>query len=151
MNDHATADRPGTLVLHAATAADVMMPNPVSLRADATVAEAIALLTDRGFNAAPVIDEAGHPIGVLSHTDLLAHERERSPGTGGSGEPDPTRVYDLMTPAVFSVSPDTSAAQVVDEMLAHRVHRLFVVDSTGVLVGVVAALDVLRRLRPSEL
>jgi predicted transcriptional regulator len=31
-------------------------------------------------------------------------------------------------------------------MLALRVHRLFVVDRAGVLVGVISALDVLRRL-----
>ena len=40
------------------------------------------------------------------------------------------------------------AAKVVEEMLALKVHRLFVVDEPGVLVGVVSALDVLRNLRP---
>src|SRR5438132_13949757 len=57
---------PGVLRLHAATAADLMMPDPVSIRADASLKEAIALLIDRGFSGAPVIDEAGRPIGVLS-------------------------------------------------------------------------------------
>jgi predicted transcriptional regulator len=33
-------------------------------------------------------------------------------------------------------------------MLNWKVHRLFVVDRDGVLVGVISALDVLRRLRP---
>src|SRR5262249_28902177 len=50
------------LCLWAETAADLMMTSPVSLRADATLGEAVALLTDRGFSAAPVIDEAGRPI-----------------------------------------------------------------------------------------
>ena len=36
----------------------------------------------------------------------------------------------------------------VDDMVALKVHRLFVVDRRGVLVGVISALDVLRRLRP---
>jgi CBS domain-containing protein len=48
---------------------------------------------------------------------------------------------------VFSVAPDTPAAKVVSEMLALRVHRLFVVDGDGVLVGVISALDVMKRLR----
>jgi CBS domain-containing protein len=61
---------------------------------------------------------------------------------------DRTTVRDLMTPAVFAVAPDSSAAEVVHEMLGLRVHRLFVVDDTGVLVGVISALDVLRRLEP---
>jgi CBS domain-containing protein len=52
-----------------------------------------------------------------------------------------------MTPAIFSVAPDTAASRVVEEMLALKVHRLFVVDSDGTLVGVITALDVLRHLR----
>src|SRR5262249_52433898 len=61
---------------------------------------------------------------------------------------DRTTVRDLMTPAVFAVAPESSAAEVVREMLALKVHRLFVVDACGVLVGVISALDVLRRLNP---
>jgi predicted transcriptional regulator len=33
-------------------------------------------------------------------------------------------------------------------MLGLKVHRLFVVDAAGVLVGVISALDVLRHLQP---
>lgn len=139
-----TSDRPVPSEFRGTTAADLMSPSLVSLRADATVAEATALLVDRGINAAPVIDEAGHPIGVLSHTDLLAHDRERF----GRMEQDSARVHDLMTPAVFAVSPGTPAVQVIDDMLDHGVHRLFVLDDSGILVGVVTALDILRHLRP---
>ena len=154
------------LVLEARTAADLMSPNPVSLRSAATVQEAVALLTDRGFSAAPVIDAAGRPLGVLSRTDLLVHEREQthhatmswdadleSPMTpvhqGFSVEVvDPTRVLDIMTPVVFTVGLHAPAREAVEQMLALKVHQLFVVDREGALVGVISALDVLRRLRP---
>jgi len=158
------------LTLRAETAADLMVPNPVSVREDATVREALTLLLDRGYSAAPVIDDAGRPVGVLSRSDLLIHDREtvsylvpmpayyhHSELTLDSGEELPggfqvqdverTRVGDLMTPAVFSVAPGASAAKVVEEMLALNVHRLFVVDAAGVLVGVISAIDVLRHLR----
>jgi CBS-domain-containing membrane protein len=59
---------------------------------------------------------------------------------------DRTVVRDIMTPVVFSVAPDCPVQRVVRDMLALRVHRLFVVDSSGVLVGVVSAMDVLRHL-----
>ena len=59
---------------------------------------------------------------------------------------DKALVGDLMTPTVFTVRLDAPSAQVVEDMLALRVHRLFVVDDGGVLVGVVTATDVLRRL-----
>ena len=55
---------------------------------------------------------------------------------------------DLMTPAVFSVTPDAAATEVIEHMLALNVHRLFVVDRAGVLVGVISVLDILRHLRP---
>ncbi len=139
-----TTNRPAPpLMLAADTAADLMTPNPVSVRAAATVAEALTLLTERSFSAAPVIDEAGRPVGVLSRTDLLIHRREQTaPG-------DETPVRAVMTPAVFSVAPDTPAGQVLRHLLGMKVHRLFVVDPDGVLVGVLTAVDVLRHLRPA--
>jgi CBS domain-containing protein len=156
------------MVLKAETAAELMTPNPISLRADATVREAVTLLTDKGFSAAPVIDHAGRPIGVLSRTDILVHDREKveyaipvpdyyertdvvTPAgevlTGFEVESvDKTTVRDMMTPVIFSVTPETPAAKVVADMIALKVHRLFVVDADGALVGVVSALDVLRFL-----
>jgi CBS domain-containing protein len=154
------------LTLTAVTAADLMSPNLVSLRADAGVREAIALFTDRGFGAAPVIDNAGRPIGVLSRTDVLLHEREQPmrpsaldaadwnvflPGAERDGFGleivDPTPVRDMMTPMVFTVGLDTPVEQVVEQMLALQVHHLFVVDDQQTLVGVISPLDVVRNLR----
>ncbi len=51
-----------------------------------------------------------------------------------------------MTPAVFSVTPQTPADKVVEQLVQLNVHQLYVVDEDQVLVGVVTALDVLRRL-----
>ncbi|HUR53310.1 MAG TPA: CBS domain-containing protein [Gemmataceae bacterium] len=93
------------LVLRAATAADLMTPGPVSLAASATAGEATHYLTSRGFGAAVVIDDAGHPVGVVTKTDLLVHARERARGL----EPDDTPVEDVMTPAGFAVREDAPA------------------------------------------
>jgi CBS domain-containing protein len=134
------------LVLRARTAAEMMRPSPISIRGDATVAEALKLFTDKGISAAPVIDDAGRPVGVLSHSDLMVHERSLAGRTPDRG--DQTIVYDLMTPTVFSVSPQTTAAEVVAMLLQLKVHHLFVVDAAGTLIGVISAVDVLRRLRP---
>ncbi len=143
MTSTATTSTGPRLTLWAETAADLMTTNPVSIRENATVQQAVALLTDKGYHAAPVIDEAGRPVGVLSVSDLLAHDREKQ--ANGDGVP---LSRDLMTPAVFAVAPDASAGKVVADMLALNVHRLFVVDGTGTLIGVITALDVLRHLRP---
>src|SRR5262245_56125397 len=57
-------------------AADLMTPNPLSLRDDLTLKEAIAFLVDRSISGAAVIDEAGRPVGVLTQSDVLMHDRE---------------------------------------------------------------------------
>ena len=150
------------LVLRANTAGDLMALNPVSVRRQATVREAIVLMANRGINAAPVIDDNGRPIGVISISDILIHDHEYSrflqvgyETAAGSElarsvvaaeEDDTTTVEELMTPAVFTVSPETPAAHVVRELLALKVHHLFVADHEGTLVGVISASDILRQL-----
>ena len=138
--------RTSHLVLDAVRAADLMTPSPMSIRAEATVPEAIATLTEKGFSAAPVIDESGRPIGVLSRADILIHERERLRSAVVPAI-DNTIVHDIMTPAVFSVTPETPVEQVVEQMLTLNVHQLYVVDRDQFLTGVISAHDVLRRLR----
>lgn len=130
------------LTLKAATAGEIMTPGPTSLHASATVDEATRFLTEKAFGAAVVIDEAGHPIGVVTKTDVLVHARQRKPGL----EPDDTPVTEFMTPAVFSVRPDTPARSVVEQLLALNVHHLFVADPAGVIVGVISPVDVLKKL-----
>lgn len=143
-------------------AGDVMTPNPQSIRGDASVEEAIAFLVDSGYSAAPVIDEAGRAIGVISRTDVVVYDRARVllPRSKASyfetpthaaptAEPSPAvRVADLMNPEVFTVARDTPLSEVADRMVALNVHRLFVVDEDRSLVGVISALDLLACLRP---
>src|SRR5262249_7835647 len=129
MNTASTQSAPARLTLHAETAADLMTPNPVSIRQDAPFHAAARTLVERGISGSAVTDEAGRPVGVISQTDLVTHEREsagpppRYPEyytraeletVGGVWQPrgcfiegaDRTTVADVMTPAVFSVPPD---------------------------------------------
>jgi len=133
------------LTLSAETASELMTRSPVSLREGATLAEAIACLTDRGIGGAPVIDEAGRPVGVLTESDLVVHKREGLAGMKPADE-ERTLVRDIMTPAVFTVRTDARAAAVIEHMRSLNVHRIFVVDEAGILVGVITSLDILRRL-----
>jgi len=139
--------------LQATTAVELMTPNPVSVRAEATLREVESLLVGKGIGAAPVIDEAGRPVGVLSQSDLIVRDGVREScrpwaiDENPIGSPDdPPRARDLMTSTVFAVGPQTGAAEVIASLLALKVHRLFVVDDQGVLIGVISTMDVLRNL-----
>ncbi len=154
------------------TAEELMTPVVISLREYATVHEALVLFTEKGFSAAPVIDDSGRPVGVLSQSDIIVHDRNkvnyvpevpeffsRSQLRTPEGEPlsgfqveetDQYRVSDIMTPAVFSVRTDASCAEVVEQLLELDVHRLFVVDHDDTLVGVISVMDILRHLHPTH-
>ncbi len=156
------------LTLKAATAADVMTTQVVSIAEDAPIREAIATFVDRGFSGAPIVNEAGRAVGVLSLSDIVVHDRNtvvrarpmpeyyaRSDLRAAAGEDlpgfqveavDRTLVRDVMTPAVISAHPDAPIRKVIEEMLLLHVHRMFVIDREGVLVGVVSMSDILRAL-----
>jgi CBS-domain-containing membrane protein len=51
---------------------------------------------------------------------------------------------------VYSVLPNAPVTEVVNQLVGLKVHRLFVVDENGVLVGVISMMDVLRQLRPEN-
>ena len=160
------------LRLHARIASDVMTGNPVSVRDELTVHEAVVFLTERRISAAPVINEAGRPVGVVSEADILRHDREHAEHlywlpqkevdrelTLQTGEhldgrsfevevPDITRVRDIMNPVIYAVRMTTPIFEVVHQLVKRRIHRLFVVDDDESLVGVITTLDVLSRLKP---
>lgn len=172
MNDVKSVPDVAPLRLHALFADDVMSRNPVSIGEGHTVHEAVIFLTERRISAAPVINEAGRPVGVISEADILRHNREHAEHlywlpqkdvdreltlptgehlSGGSFEvevPDVTLVKDIMNPIVYAVRHTTPIFEVVHQLVKRRIHRLFVVDDGGSLVGVITTLDLLSRLRP---
>jgi CBS domain-containing protein len=156
------------LSLDAEVASDLMVPHVVSVQATATLQEAASLLTEKNVSAVPVLDGQGEPRGVLSRTDLVAYDSATYaylwPGPGSKDLkplrqelPDDIsteklrikRVRDIMTPVLFSVAPDTPASTVIDALLSLAVHRLFVTDPDGAIIGVISAIDILRKLRSS--
>ena len=146
-------------------AQDLMTQDPKSIDEDATIRESAAALTDARISALPVTNKNGELVGVLSRADIVRHEGQRGdfevptsdlkPGEADAAEAQRgshaestrrTPVKKIMTPSVYVVRPEANLASVVDQMLKRRVHRLYVIDSKGGLIGVVSALDLLRSL-----
>ena len=145
-------NNPPRLTLHAATAGDLMTTNPISIRQQASFQEALKFFVDRNVAAAPVINEAGRIIGVLSVTDLLVHVRE-SDCSDGAGVlatlMGPKTAGEMMTPTIVAVAKATPAEAVIRDMLQTHVHHVFVADEDTV-VGVISTKDILRHLNSSS-
>jgi CBS domain-containing protein len=159
--------RRSRLTLTLETAKELMTPEPITVRAGATIKEAIALMVDCGVSSLPVVDDNSSPVGVLSQTDIVIHDRNKQAQavpeyytttnllSGGTrllarfslDNQNNARVHEIMTPTVFAVRPDDPVTRVVTDMVAFKIHRLFVIDEKETLLGVISAFDVLRKLR----
>jgi CBS domain-containing protein len=141
---------------------EIMTRNVFCVGPELGVDAVAALFLQRGISGAPVVDDDGRPIGVISKTDLLRGHQDRTyPAEGAvvsTGDDDgillePSRspegpgsltARDIMMPVVFCLPANESIARAAALMAFERVHRLPVIGVTGEIVGVISSLDVLR-------
>jgi predicted transcriptional regulator len=117
---------------------DVMTRDVFTLGASTPAETAAWELSVRGFTGAPVRDERGRLVGVLSRSDLTDPERIQ----GGLASKE---VQDVMTPALFSLEPSEPISRAIRLMVREGIRRILVMEK-GVLVGIVTSSDVLRYL-----
>jgi CBS domain-containing protein len=113
----------------------IMSLNVQCVTEDVSLSALASCLLDGGYSGAPVIDEEGKPVGVVSKTDLLRH------GVTPKG-----RVKDIMTPMSFTLHEDQSVSKASALMAYEGIHRLPVVDAAGKVVGLLSSLDILHWL-----
>ncbi len=70
----------------------VMTPNPVSLPASATVADAIRTMSQGGYRRVPVVDELGRPLGVIKVAHIVHYLVDFFPQTVYNLPPNPDAV-----------------------------------------------------------
>ncbi len=109
----------------------------VSLSPDASVGEAVALLAGRRIGAVPVLGPDGAVLGMLSERDVLYGLARAGAALLG------TRVADVMTAPVVTVTSDTPLLSALALMTKRRIRHLPVVDD-GTLVGLVSIGDLVK-------
>lgn len=119
---------------------DVMTRDVFTIPHSLGLAQAAWTLARRGIGGAPVCDDDGQIVGVISKGDLV------DLAASGRDDPDATTVADVMTPAIVSVEEDDSLVDAIQLMVGHGIHRVVVLDDAGHAAGIVTALDVLRSL-----
>jgi CBS domain-containing protein len=131
-------------------ARDVMTPNPMTIRSQATVAEAWDLMGEMEIRHVPVVDD-GTLVGMLSDRDLGRFDVTRllvAEGADALRQELATPVAKVMSLDVIAVEPETEVSDIVDVLVEHKVGALPVVHpDTRELVGIISYVDVLRALQ----
>jgi CBS-domain-containing membrane protein len=142
--------------------ADVLARQVTTVSIHDTMPQAAAALCRRQISGAPVVDETGRCVGILSAADFVRREAARGDDTscigtrsGGTAvgeaslnlpELDADTVRDHMASGVQSVSADATLMQAARVMCAAHVHRLPVLDAGGAPVGMMTSLDIVAAL-----
>jgi predicted transcriptional regulator len=145
------------------TAQDIMTHEVVTVNENATVRELAALLLSRSISGAPVVDDAGKVIGVVTESDLIFQnkkvhlpaafaildafvflerpekmEQEFKKMAG-------SRVGDICSRKLVAVTPETELEELATLMAEKKIHTLPVM-AAGSLVGVIGKSDIIRTI-----
>jgi len=127
---------------------DVMSPANVCLHREATVAEAVQALVGAAVQGAPVLDELGELVGVVSTTDLLvAMAPSFRPGkpldVHALHDLKRQHIHDLVERSPVTCDETLGVADACQLMVRERVHRIVVIRANAP-VGLVSAIDLVR-------
>lgn len=142
-------------------AKDVMTPHVVSVKPDSTVSDVAALLLKHGISAVPVVDDGDRLAGIVSEGDLIRRaeigtaDRKRSwwlrlftdnaTLAAEYVKTHATKVRDVMTKKVISVSEETSLLDIAALFEKHRIKRVPVVRGDR-LLGIVSRANLIQGL-----
>ncbi|MEW2551365.1 CBS domain-containing protein [Streptomyces zhihengii] len=124
-----------------------MSRTPLTASPGTTFKELAALLLGENLSAVPVVDTAGHLVGIVSEADLVHHVSALSPAGGRASSPARTEAActarALMSAPVVTARPDWSLQETGRTMERMRLKRLPVLDRAERLIGVVSRSDLL--------
>lgn len=120
---------------------DYMTSDLVTLTADMDLFRAIDRLLIHQISGAPVLDEQGHLIGLLSEGDCL-----KGILAGSYFEEVGGTVASVMTVVVETIDADADIVKAAEHFIRMRRRRLPVVDE-GRLVGQISRRDILRAMQ----
>jgi IMP dehydrogenase len=108
-----------------------LITDPITLRPDAKVAEAFAMMSENKIGGIPITDAGGTLVGILTNRDLRFCKDKNM------------LIRDLMTKDRLITAPEkTTLKQAEDILHEYRIEKLPVVDKKGRLVGLITYKDI---------
>lgn len=144
---------------------EVMAKKVITINKNATLREAAKILIKNKISGAPVVDDKGQLVGIVSEKDLYkalypTHaEFYESPGLWidldrleeKTREASDKIIEDFMSKEVLTVNQDTSIMQVGSMMLVRGVHRLVVTGQNNEILGIVTRRDIFHNIFKKQL
>ena len=113
-----------------------MIVDPVTIRPDRPVSEALQVMQRYKISGVPVVDEGGHLVGIITNRDLRFETRFNIP------------VSEVMTPQpLVTVPVGTTLDQAKAVLQKHRIEKLLVVDGDKHLKGLITVKDIQKAIR----
>ena len=138
---------------------DVMRTEVISVSPDTPAAEVVTLLLQKGYRSLPVVDGNGRLQGIITDGDLLrraglAARRDLQadlPALDWQAQlaelrQQGTTAVSFMTTPVITIPVGAPLRQAVQQMVAHGLKRLPVVDENGRLLGLLGRASLLQAL-----
>ncbi len=122
---------------------DVMTKKPVCCLSTDAASKAAQKMKKEDVGSLPVVDndKTKKLIGMVTDRDLamqiVADERD----------PKATKVSDVMTKKVYTISAEDTIQKAVDAMSKHQLRRIPVVDKDNKLIGIISQADVATRVK----
>jgi IMP dehydrogenase len=114
---------------------ELIIRDVVTAAPEQTVHEVDQMMESEGVSGAPVVDESGVVLGIISGTDIRPYLEV--------GERDEVR--EAMTDEVITASDDVTAREALELMYEHKIERVPIVDEAGTLSGLVTMQGILQR------
>jgi CBS domain-containing protein len=146
------------------TVADMMSRNPVVVKRETSLTEAIKILAERRISGLPVVDDSGKLVGIISETDLMWQETGVTPPAyimfldsviylqnPATYERDLHKalgqtVGEVMSKDPITIAPDKSLRDAAKLMHDKNIHRLPILDSEGQVIGILTRGDIIRAM-----
>lgn len=113
-----------------------MIVDPVTIRDNALVSDALKLMERFKISGVPVTDENGHLVGIITNRDLRFETRFDIP------------VSDVMTKQPLVTVPiGTTLTEAKVKLQKHRIEKLLVVDDDGLLKGLITVKDIQKAIK----
>ena len=119
---------------------DYMTRDLITVKPDTEVLRALHVLAEHDIAGAPVVDDRGALIGILTEKDCIRSALEATYHSEYGG-----LVSDFMSTDVVVVSPDDSIVDTAERFLSRPYHRYPVIQDSQ-LVGLISRRDVIRAL-----